>query len=41
MIIDLIRASDDTGSIGFLRKKERLNVLLSRQQRWGDLLIGV
>ena len=33
MIVDLVRASNDKGSIGFLRKKERLNVLLSRQQQ--------
>ena len=41
MIVELVRASSDQGSIGFLRKKERLNVLLTRQQEYyfvvGDL----
>ena len=31
MIVDLVRASNDHGALGFLGKKERLNVLLSRQ----------
>lgn len=33
MIVDLVRASNNKGMIGFLRKKERLNVLLTRQQQ--------
>ena len=32
MIVDFVRAGNDQGSLGFLTKKERLNVLLSRQQ---------
>ncbi|CAF9924432.1 MAG: hypothetical protein ALECFALPRED_002759 [Alectoria fallacina] len=33
MIVDFVRAGNDNGSLGFLVKKERLNVLLSRQQQ--------
>ena len=32
MIVDFVRAGNDHGSLGFLTKKERLNVLLSRQR---------
>ncbi len=31
MIVDFVRARNDNGSLGFLVKKERLNVLLTRQ----------
>ena len=34
MFVDLVRAKkNDLGALGFLAKKERLNVLLSRQQQ--------
>lgn len=34
MIVDFVRASNDRGSVGFLAKKERLNVLLTRQEQY-------
>ena len=33
MIVDLVRAGNDHGDLGFLGKKERLNVLLTRQRQ--------
>lgn len=33
MFVDLVRAGNDQGSLGFLSKKERLNVLLTRQNQ--------
>ena len=33
MIVDFVRAGNDNGSLGFLVKKERLSVLLSRQEQ--------
>ena len=32
IIVDLVRAGNDYGDLGFLGKKERLNVLLTRQR---------
>lgn len=33
MIVDIVRAGNDNGDLGFLREKERLNVVLSRQKQ--------
>lgn len=33
MIVDFVRAGNDDGSLGFLAKNERLNVLLIRQEQ--------